>query len=207
MITRAMLAASVMMAGIVTGTVALAADKDGNFAIRGVGRISCAELTNALQNKDQQRLSFFGTWLEGYITAANQFSENTFDSTPWQTTELMLALLGRGCAQTPDKNFMGVVGRLIADMRPLRLTQNSPILKLQTEDNVQTHYREIVERVRARLIELGYAFEVDGIIGKKALDELRANISAYQKAANLPPTGNLDQHTMLNLFVVPDKSE
>lgn len=201
---RSILAAC-LLAGM-TAVPAQAADSKGDFAIRGVGRISCQELIDALEKKDQQRLSFFGTWLEGYITAANQFSENTFDVTPWQTTELLLALLGRGCAQNPDRNFMAMSGRLIAEMRPLRLTEQSAILKLQTAESVQTQYKEIVERVRRRLEELGYTFQVDGIIGENALNELRANVLAYQKASKLPPTGDLDQHTLLNLFVVPEKT-
>jgi len=188
------------------GAPVQAADTSGDFAIRGVGRISCAELSDAVEKKDKQRLSFFGTWLEGYISAANQFSDNTFDVTPWQTTELLLALLGRACAQHPDQNFMGVVGRLIAEMRPLRLTENSPLLKLQTDKNVQVQYREIVERVRRRLVDLGYAFAEEGIIGERALEELRANLRAYQQANKLPVSGDLDQHTMLNLFVLPKKA-
>ena len=184
----------------------MAADEDGEFAIRGVGRISCAELSDAVEKKDQQRLSFFGTWLDGYLSGANQFSDNTFDITPWQTTELLLALVGRACAQNPDKNFMAVVGRLVAEMRPLRLTERSAIVKLQTAENVQTQYKAIVERVRLRLIELGYSFAETGIIGENALNELRANLLAYQKASNLPPTGNLDQHTLLNLFVLPKQA-
>lgn len=181
-----------------------AADKDGDFAIRGVGRISCAELSDALEKKDNQRLTLFGTWLEGYISAANQFSSNTFDITPWQTTELLLALSGRACAQDPDKNFMGVIGRLIADMRPLRLPEKSPVVKLQTEKNVQVQYRETVERVRRRLTELGYRFTTSSVMGEKSLLELRDNVLAYQRENKLPPTGDLDQHTLLNLFVLPE---
>ena len=197
--------AGCLVAASVSGPVQ-AADSSGDFAIRGVGRISCKELSDAVDKKDKQRLSFFGTWLEGYISAANQFSEDTFDVTPWQTTELLLALLGRACAQHQDRNFMAVAGRLIAEMQPLRLTERSPVLKLQTADNVQVQYKEIVERVRTRLIELGYTFEVEGIIGEKALEELRANVRAYQEGHRLPPSGELDQHTLLNLFVLPKKA-
>ena len=184
-----------------------AADKDGDFAIRGVGRISCAELLDALDKKDKQRLTLFGTWLEGYISATNQLSDNTFDITPWQTTELLLALLGRACAQDSEKNFMAVVGRLIAEMRPLSLVEQSQVVKLQTASTVQVQYREIVERVRRRLTDLGYEFTTSSVLGEKSLIELREQVLAYQKASKLPPTGDLDQHTLLNLFVVPEKAE
>ena len=61
-----------LLATVWTGA-AVAADSNGDFAIRGVGRFSCKELLDALEKKDE-RLRFFGTWLDGYLSATNQLS-------------------------------------------------------------------------------------------------------------------------------------
>ena len=185
-------------------THGFAADAKGDFAVRGAGRLACSELVDALETKDQ-RLTIFATWLEGYVTAANQFSDATFDSAPWQTTELLIALAGRSCAARANANVMDVVGRLIAEMRPLRLRERSPLVKIARPDEAQVHYRETVERVRARLIELGYEFETTSIIGEKPQNEMEAHLLDFQKQNGLPPSGRLDQHTLLNLFVRPSE--
>lgn len=182
--------------------VARAADANGAFSIRGAGRISCEELLAGLEAKDK-RLNVFAHWLEGYITASNQLMGDTFDVTPWQTTELLLALAGRSCAATPDKNFMDVVGRLIAQFRPLRVQEKSALVQIRAGESVQVHYRVVVERARTRLIQLGHAFESQGIEGQASSAEMRRNLIAYQNTVGLPPSGRLDQQTLLNLFVTP----
>lgn len=184
------------------GDIAKASDANGDFSIRGAGRISCAELLGGLEAKDK-RLSVFAHWLEGYITASNQHLGDTFDVTPWQTTELLLALAGRSCAATPEKNFMDVVGRLIAQFRPLRVQEKSALVQLRTGESVQVHYRVVVERARTRLIELGHLFETQGLEGQAQSAEMRRNLLAFQKTVGLPPSGRLDQQTLLNLFVTP----
>jgi len=193
---------SFFLAVMVWASVAPAADSNGDFAIRGVGRFSCTELLDALEKKDE-RLRYFGTWLDGYLSATNQLSPNTFDATPWQTTELMLALLGRACAQRPDVNFMAVVGRLASEMRPLRLTEKSDVIRLSGFETAQVHYRAVIERVRARLLQLGYSFENTLLADDAAFRELRKQVRDFQQNNKLPPTGNLDQHTLLSLFVLP----
>ena len=183
-----------------------AADGNGDFAIRGAGRLTCEQLGAALAARDATQLTIFATWVEGYITAANQFQDATFDATPWQTTELILALSGQACAERgQETTFMDIIGRLIAEMRPIRLAEKSGLVRIGDENAVQVHYRETVERVRARLIALGYEFEQPSIIGEKAMDEMSANLRAYQAKEKLPQSGRLDQHTLLNLFVRPSK--
>lgn len=194
--------------GLIAGTAlpTIAADAKGDFAVRGAGRLSCAELTDALAKKDATRLTIFGAWLEGYITANSQLLPNTFDATPWQTTELLLALSGQSCANRgPETQIMDVVGRLIAEMQPIRLAERSGLLRMSHGDAVQVHYRAVIERARDRLKALGYEFTSDEMTGKKALDELTANLKRYQTENKLQPSGRLDQHTLLNLFVRPQK--
>lgn len=183
---------------------AVAADTNGDFAIRGAGRISCAEVIDSLATKDQQRLTILATWVEGYITAQNQLQNATFDATPWQTTELIMALAGQACQQRGnDTLFMDVIGRLVSEMRPLRLAERSELVTLNFGDAAQVHYQTTVERARARLEVLGYTFTQDGILGPAALDELSNNISQYQETTGLPVSGQLDQNTLLSLFVQP----
>lgn len=197
------LRSALVAAAVAAPLPTIAADANGDFAVRGAGRIACAELQDALQAKDQQRLTIFATWIDGYVTALSQTGEDTFDAAPWMTTELLLALAGQSCANRPDADVMAVVGRLMAELRPIRLAERSPLLKIDEGDAATVLYRETVERARARLEALGYGFETEGVVGRAAHEELRKNLLAYQEASGLPPSGRLDQHTLLNLFVRP----
>lgn len=203
MTLRSFLFASVLL--LAPGLVQ-AADVNGEFSVRGAGRFSCVELLDGLEKKDQ-RLTIFATWLDGYLTANNQLFDETFDMTPWQTTELLLAMAGRSCAARKDANFMDVIGRLIAEMRPLRLRKNTGIMRIASADKVQVHYKETVERVRARLVQLGYEFSTDSVAGQIAHAEMERNLLDFQKQSGLPPSGEMDQHTLLNLFVRPTPTE
>jgi len=197
-----------ILAALVMGTClsqpVVAADSNGDFAIRGAGRLSCEELLDAYAKMDQTRLAIFATWVEGYVTGQNQLQPTTFDALPWQTTELVMALARQACNQRgKDTVFMDVIGRLVAEMRPLRLPEQSEMIALNSGDAVQVHYRTTIERVRARLESLGYSFNQDNLIGSEAMAELTRIVTAYQQDKNLPVSGQLDQNTLLSLFVRP----
>lgn len=190
--TRLFLALCLLLAP----TATFAADSKGDFAIRGLGRFACPQLLEAMEAKDA-RLNVFGAWVDGYISALNQQSPGTFDAAPWQTTELIVSLAGRRCAAEADANFHTIVGRILAEMRPLRLVERSDVVALRSGERVSPLYAEIVNRAKLRLTELGHrgADDDDQMLG--------ASIRAFQADKNLPQTGLLDQQTLLNLFVRP----
>ena len=48
-----------------------AIDKNGKFAVKGVGNASCETFRKAIENNESQKYLFAG-WLNGYITGQNQ---------------------------------------------------------------------------------------------------------------------------------------
>ena len=49
-----------------------ASDNKGNFAVKGIGTLSCEKFVNAKDTKDSAYMHF-GGWIEGYISASNKF--------------------------------------------------------------------------------------------------------------------------------------
>src|SRR5678815_1571286 len=82
---------------------------DGKFAIEGAGYATCAAFTEARNarseaapNKPSDAYARFIGWIEGYLTAANRYTPDTFDLTPWQTAEVYGVIVGSYCEKHAD---------------------------------------------------------------------------------------------------------
>jgi hypothetical protein len=82
--------ASVILALVSTGSGA--ADKDGRFAIRGPGLMTCGEYVQAREARSPLYHQF-GGWLDGYLTGVNQYRAATYDITTFETTELLALVI------------------------------------------------------------------------------------------------------------------
>jgi hypothetical protein len=77
MSVRALMLVSLLLAA----SPVFAADSTNRFALRGVGLADCEHFLKAMKERKENVL-VAGGWLEGYITAVNQFTPNTFDIAP-----------------------------------------------------------------------------------------------------------------------------
>lgn len=174
-----------------------AADGKGVYAIDGGGGAACKAFTDARKAGNERAGDLFAGWLDGYVSAANQTSPETFDLTPWQTSELLLALLARYCETYPDDRFEIAVNNLLRALRPQRLSTQSEQIIVGGEGKGIAIYREVLRRAQQSLAAQGlYSSAIDGNYG----DSTRKALTAFQEKNALKVTGLPDMETLYRLL-------
>lgn len=177
---------------ILTCDLAYSTEAEKSFAIKGAGAVSCERFVTALSENSTEHVAF-ASWIDGYITAFNQFQPETFDIAPWQSTLLLTQSLGRHCKKNPTEPFFRAITMMLQALYGKRLQKQSEIVKIQSNDKVLFIYKEIVELIQINLNKQNKAnIRVDGNFGRNTESELRA----FQKQKNIPATGIPDQITL-----------
>jgi hypothetical protein len=173
-----------------------AADSADRFALRGAGLAKCEQFLKALQER-QENVLVAGGWIEGYITAVNQFTPETFDIAPWQSTQVLLGLVSRNCERNPQANVFQIVDSMRNFLHPNRLLAQSERILAEAGTNKFYLYQETMKDVQQKLIDQGFLTGVaDGQFGPKT----SAALEAFQKAKQIEPTGLPDQNTLFQLL-------
>jgi hypothetical protein len=188
--------AAALFAASLAPSAAAAADADGRFAVDGAGRLTC-ERFNQAREAGGPELNMFAGWIDGYTTGFNHFQDETFDVTPWQTVELLVLKMGNYCQEFPQERFIDALNKLILVLAPARLTGESPIVAVNNNGLSVLVYREQIDRIGARLVELKHLKTVpeDGY-GPAMIAGLRA----FQAETGIPESGLPDQATLNALF-------
>lgn len=174
-----------------------AADRSGKFAVKGAGKRSCTDFVTSYDEKNTDYY-LYGGWLEGFVSSYNQFQDKTYDAVPWQTTELMLALLHRYCKSNEKVAFLTAVNRLLKSLFPARITTESDIVEVAFKQNKSYYYKDVIVVVQQRLKELGfYQGETDG---NYQMDSIEALLN-FQKQYGLTQSGLPDQQTLTSLLL------
>ena len=174
----------------------LASDESGRSAVRGVGRFTCERFLEARDEKGREFL-MAGGFVDGYLTAVNQYNPDVFAIAPWQSTGLLVDWLAAHCAKAPETPFVRAVSAMARSLGPLRLKEFSEVIEARVGENSIIVYQETMRQVQERLTELGhYTGTVDGLFGPATQDALEK----YQAANNLTPTGLPDQVTLLRIY-------
>jgi hypothetical protein len=193
---RMALAALAALAVTQAVPAARASDAQGVFAVEGIATETCAMF---IQERDlkSERYFMFGGWVDGYVTAINQYNVDTYDITTWETTDLLMALIDRHCRANPDDEFVGVVAAMAKKLNPDRLKAQSPVIDIVVGDKKGKMYQEVLRRVQQALIDQGfYQGTADGQFGPQT----QQAIAAFQTARQLESSGFPDQITMLALL-------
>lgn len=173
-----------------------AVDGNGDFAVDGGGGRNCAAFTQAAKKRNTDFYLFAG-WVDGYVTANNQHAKDTYDYTPWQTTEFLLAALGQYCEKNPNQPFIVAVNGMLSALKPDRLQAKSEMMMVQTNMGGIALYKATIEAIQHRLADQKlYAGPQDGNFTATLKDAVRA----FQLKSNLPATGLPDQLTLNRLF-------
>ena len=186
-----------MLVGLLFAALpAFAADSTSRFALRGAGLAKCEQFLKALQER-QENVLVAGSWIEGYITAVNQFTPETFDIAPWQSTQVLLGLVSRNCERNPQANVFQIVDSMRKYLQPTRLQGQSERILAEAGTNKFYLYRETMKDVQQKLIDQGFLTgAADGQYGPNT----RSALEAFQKAQQIEPTGLPDQNTLLRLL-------
>jgi Putative peptidoglycan binding domain len=173
-----------------------AASDSGQYAVKGIGIQKCADFTEAYEKRTQGAFVFAG-WVDGYISAYNRAHPGTFDAAPWQSVDVLLALIHNHCSKAPEERLFGVVHAMIEFFKEQELAESSPTIETAAGDQKITIYKEVLRRAQEKLVEAGvYKGTPDGLFGPKT----QAAFETYQEKNKLPKTGLPDQQTLVNLF-------
>ena len=187
---------AVAMICALTAFGASAADRGGQFAIEGAGLGTCDAFVKSRAAKNNAYFVFVG-WMDGYLTAVNQYSPDTFDITPWESTDLLAALIDRHCKNSPQDNFFRVANSIVIELREERLREASPRILAKVGDKGVRMYRQTMRRVQEALKKRKhYKGTVDGRFGPATQNALEA----FQRKQKIAVTGLPDQLTLLRLL-------
>lgn len=185
-----------MAAAAAWSPAVVSADADGKFAALGAGTASCQRFLDAREAKSNEYF-LFGGWLEGYISARNQSTDDTFTVIPWQSVDLLATFLAEHCAKNPEQPFLNAVATMSAALYPQRLEKSSERISVTVGPVKQDFFRATLARLQQRLTSEGlYSGPVAGDFDNATA----AAVHAFQTREGLQATGFPDQITLYKLF-------
>ena len=176
--------------------VAHAADETGQFAVKGAGITDCADFLEATQARNE-KLYLYGGWINGYISALNQAEDETYDLTPWQTTDFLATFIARYCEQKPSESFFKATADMVADLKAQRLRQRADRVTIEVGGSKTHLYQSTVKFLQERLKLLGH---YQGAINSVYDQKTQEAVAAFQTQKEMEATGFPDQITLLRLF-------
>jgi len=179
----------------IAATPGLAADADNKFAADGIGARSCGEFIAALSQPEPLRA--FAAWTNGFMTAYNLQTPDTFDITPWQSVQLVVAKMSGFCRNNPNVAYVQGVRALIGTLEAERLTQEDTVVTIRQGESSVLIYTSVLQEVRAELNKAGLDA---GAPGTPFAEELIIALTQFQKDKGLPETGLPDITTLNVLF-------
>lgn len=176
----------------------MAADKGGQFAVRGPGALSCQAL---LDLKDADRPTFYQQledWTVGYVTAVNRTVPNTYDALVVQQPVVVPNMIAAVCKANPKAPIESVVYGILQRLQPARLEHESPLVVAKAGKLAVPVRKETLAEMQHRLITLKlYKGQANGEFGP----ETEAALRQYQKSASLQETGLPDAATVIRMLV------
>jgi len=173
-----------------------AADDAGDFSVRGAGLLDCEAFVSA-KEQESRAYVMVGGWLDGYVTAVNQYRQDTYDITAFQSTELLSKILEAHCRRNPDDRLFAVVNSMVHKLHEQRIADKADYVVVEVGSMRTRLYREVVERVQRRLAAADLLTgQQRGEFDRPTLEAL----AAYQESVGFEPTGFPDQATLWTLL-------
>lgn len=174
----------------------IAIDAKNSFAIKGAGVLTCQNFLQENKSNSKQFMLFVG-WVDGYLTALNMKTKNTFDIAPWQSTELLVSSLVTYCKKHPDLKFFNAASMMVKILKKEQLTHHSSILEAKANGKSILLYKDILIRIQKKLIELK---EYNGVADGFFNEQTKLALTSFQNKKKIKETGLPDQKTLLFLF-------
>lgn len=174
----------------------VSAKADTSFALEGAGSASCKQFVESFSNDKDSLISFSG-WLDGYISAYNEFTEATFDITPWQQNSLLLILLRNHCKKSDSQRFYTAVKYMLNALNDERLIAKGELV-LISQNNQKVYFdNQVVQRIKLALnSKIDAKLSVDAIFDQ----DTEAALRQFQNEQKLEPSGFPNQETLRALF-------
>lgn len=180
---------------ILTPSIGYSSDKNNTYAIEGAGIASCSKFIETANTKDKHYY-IYGGWVEGYLTATNQYQEETFDLTPWQSTQLILKIIESICLNNPKAKFHQVLNNLVPELSKQRIDIGGKFIDINGKRKY-IFQEEVILRMKKALTQKQL---FSGDYSTEYNDELINAVIKFQKKINQKATGLPDQTTLFELF-------
>ena len=181
---------------LVSGTLASAADQNGLFSIRGAGLLKCETYVQEREAASDAYI-MIGGWLDGYITAVNELSQETFDVAPYESTELLTILINRHCKDNPSDIVFAVTNNLLAKLFDNRMKLSSPYADVRVGPSQMRLYTHTIMRIQESLVARGLLdIEITGQWNAAT----EQGVAKYQESVGMDSTGFPDQATLWRLL-------
>lgn len=195
-LTRSFCLAAVFGAFLMTAAPAHTADGNNRFALKGAGFLPCDVFVSEREKRSNVYF-MIGGWIEGYISAHNKLTPNTYDITSFEQLELLLSVIDNHCKSRPGDRLYPVLNTLLTQLWPDRIKAENSRVRISEGKRQTQLYRETVLRMQARLTELGlYKGPIDG----RYTEATQSALIAFQSDLSLAQTGFPDQTTLWRLF-------
>lgn len=193
---RGITAGFVLSMGLGASAPGLAADRNGDFFLRGLGTATCQTYL-AERSNNTATYYLFRSWINGYLSAYNQMVPDTYDILPDATIGGIANGIEAVCREQPQQNLWSAVASLTNAFASNRLKLKSEVVTMSVGERSLTLYKETVRQVQAALAARGYNVGTpDGLFGART----REALEAYQKAEGLQVTGLPDPLTRVRLL-------
>ena len=178
---------------------ASAAGPDGRHAIRGAGLLNCSNFVEE-REKESPAYLMIGGWIDGYVTGINQFRDNTYDITSYESTELIARIIENHCKKNPDDRLFTVLNSLFTRNAADRIQESIVPTIVKVGDRTTHLYEPTIRRIQNELRKRRlYSDDADGMYD----DGVAAAMAEFQKEIDFEPTGFPDQATLWFLLNSP----
>lgn len=202
MIGKHGLAAGVLAALLlasVSGTIgAHAADRKGNFAVHGVGALTCRQLRSSLLAGNAAIRASLTSWILGYISAINRTEPDTYDGTPVQIPGALVAMVVAVCKTNETQRVETVAYSVLKRLESAKIPFQSPEVRITINGRTTVLRKETLARLEEVLIARHFLKgKPNGAFSK----ETSVGIAHFQKAEHLAITGLPDPETIVRALV------
>ena len=183
--------------GLLATVPASAADKAGDYSVRGVGSLKCSVFVDTVVGAKPELGTFIG-YIDGVVTTASRLTPGVFDASPFILPGPFAAIVVNICKQSPDLLLDLAVRGAIDAVAKIRVPQSSPIVEMTVGQNRMSLRAETLQAVQTKLKALKLLKDKpDGKFGKATEEALRQ----FQQNNHLAVTSLPDPDTVLALLV------
>ena len=190
---------TLLLAAVLWPSVAQSATPDNQFALKGVGRLTCEQFLTE-RTAGSEVYWNIGGWIDGYASAYNAYVPETYDISahaPGTAADTLSVFMARHCEQNTQDPIGLVLKSLLDRLHAIRITDRSDVTTVAVNGETYHVYASVLKHVQQTLIRDGY---YDGAPDGKFGPKLQTALREYQAAAGMPATGAPTQATMVRIL-------
>lgn len=172
----------------------IAANDDGSFAIKGIGSSTSSRYLDLMEAGESEAVFQFGGWMNGYISASNEFQRDTFDLVSFEEPDTILIYVTKYCRAYPSHRFMFAVKAILKSFSNNRVKQNSKMITFPGQSNLKL-YEETIDWVAGELKRKGFIE-----VSSPSLKDIQKALLKFQIEQRIDGKGEPTQQTLIALL-------